>query len=95
MAPFYQEICSDLKWEFDETLATTFQKTCDEKVVALDAKIEEAEKSLGETEIREAMLEKSEHYAIIGDKVCTGNNLMRWHVHPAIATIKVHPKALK
>jgi 26S proteasome regulatory subunit N7 len=69
MAPFYKEVCSELKWDLDEGLVASLQQACDEKVKALDAKIEEAEKSLGETEIREAMLEKSEHFATIGDKV--------------------------
>lgn len=70
MAPFYREICAEMNWELDESLVSSLQQECDEKVKALDANIEEAEKTLGETEIREAMLEKSEHFATIGDKVC-------------------------
>ena len=36
----------------------------------LDSKIEDAEKNLGDTEIREANLAKAEYLAMIGDKVC-------------------------
>jgi hypothetical protein len=35
----------------------------------LDSKIEDSEKNLGETEIREANLAKAEYLSLIGDKV--------------------------
>ncbi len=35
----------------------------------LDSKIEDAEKNLGETEIREANLARAEYLSLIGDKV--------------------------
>lgn len=71
MHPFYNELCTELKWDVDQQLSDKMQKACEDLVTAFDAKIDDAEKGLGETEIREAMLEKSEHYALIGDKVCS------------------------
>ncbi len=40
----------------------------DEKLKAIDFTIEDAEKNLGEMEVREANLAKAEYYSLIGDK---------------------------
>lgn len=72
MHPFYNELCAELKWDVDQQLSDKMKKACEDMVAAFDAKLDDAEKGLGDTEIREAMLEKSEHYALIGDKVCRG-----------------------
>ena len=69
MHPFYTELCTELGWTLDEPLANELSAACAAKLVELDQKIDDAEKNLGESEIRDAMLEKAEHYALIGDKV--------------------------
>eukprot|EP00126_Sphaerothecum_destruens_P009089 Sdes_comp20427_c0_seq1m14516 len=68
MAPFYEEFCSDTKTIVDKALLSSMQSFCSEKIKKMDEKIEDAVKNLGETEIREANLEKSEFYCRIGDK---------------------------
>ncbi|XP_041348370.1 26S proteasome non-ATPase regulatory subunit 6-like [Gigantopelta aegis] len=68
MAPFYEEICKDLDWKVDEGLLNTMKNANTEKLKKLDEAIEDAEKNLGETEIRDFMLEKAEYLSKIGDK---------------------------
>jgi len=69
MAPFYEEVCHDLGWKVEEKLLATMKAANEEKLKQLDEAIEDAEKNLGETEIRDAMLSKAEHLSRIGDKV--------------------------
>lgn len=69
MHPFYLELCADLGWQVDEALAKSLDEACAAKLVKLDEKIEDATLNSGETEIRDAMVEKAEYYALIGDKV--------------------------
>lgn len=68
MAPFYEEVCKDLNWPVDDTLLTSMKTKNMEQLKELDAAIEDAEKNLGEMEVREANLKKSEHLCRIGDK---------------------------
>ncbi|XP_012258466.1 26S proteasome non-ATPase regulatory subunit 6 [Athalia rosae] len=68
MAPFYKEVCQDLNWPVDEALLTKMQTRNAEQLKELDAAIEDAEQNLGEMEVREANLKKSEHLCRIGDK---------------------------
>ena len=72
MAPFYEEVCRDLGWKVEEKLLATMKAANEEKLKQLDEAIEDAEKNLGETEIRDAMLSKAEHLSRIGDKVRDG-----------------------
>jgi len=68
MAPWYEIVCRDAGWKVD----TAFLKQMQEKNIAslkkLDETIEDAEKNLGEMEVREAYLRKAEFYSRIGDK---------------------------
>ncbi|KAI4498796.1 hypothetical protein M0802_005971 [Mischocyttarus mexicanus] len=68
MAPFYEEVCRDLGWIVDETLLANMRARNAEQLQELDGAIEDAEKNLGEMEVREANLKKSEHLCRIGDK---------------------------
>lgn len=68
MAPFYEEVCKDLDWPVDETLLSTMKAHNAEQLKKLDDAIEDAEKNLGEMEVREANLKKSEYLCRIGDK---------------------------
>jgi len=68
MAPFYEEVCKDLGWKVEDKLLATMKSANEEKLKELDAAVEDAEKNLGETEIRDAMLDKAEYLSKIGDK---------------------------
>lgn len=68
MAPFYEEVCKDLDWTVDEALLSTMKAHNTEQLKNLDDAIEDAEKNLGEMEVREANLKKSEFLCRIGDK---------------------------
>ncbi len=69
MAPFYEETCKELGWTVDKKLLERMQATNQEELKKLDESIEDAEKNLGETEVRDGMLKKAEYLSRIGDKV--------------------------
>jgi 26S proteasome regulatory subunit N7 len=69
MAPFYEEVCRDLDWKVDQTLLAKMKSANEEQLKELEETIEDAEKNLGEMEVREASLKKSEYLCRIGDKV--------------------------
>lgn len=68
MAVWYEEVCKQLDWKVDQQLLASMKATNQQKLEALDAAIEDAEKNLGEGEVREANLKKSEFLCRIGDK---------------------------
>ncbi|GFG39468.1 hypothetical protein Cfor_08417 [Coptotermes formosanus] len=68
MAPFYEEVCRDLDWKVDQVLLAKMKSANDEQLKELEETIEDAEKNLGEMEVREANLKKSEYLCRIGDK---------------------------
>jgi len=68
MAPFYKYLCEQHGWMEDEALTAAMKKTNAAELVKFEATIKDAEEELGETEIREAHLAKSEYLCIIGDK---------------------------
>ncbi|XP_023664497.1 26S proteasome non-ATPase regulatory subunit 6-like [Paramormyrops kingsleyae] len=68
MAPYYEVICKELKWQVDTDLLTKMKKENEEVQKRLDDVLEDAEKNLGESEIRDAMMEKAEYLIRIGDK---------------------------
>lgn len=69
MAPYYEGLCKDLKWQLDSDLLNKMKKANEEELKRLDDVLEDAEKSLGESEIRDAMMAKAEYLIRIGDKV--------------------------
>ncbi|KAK3765461.1 hypothetical protein RRG08_017136 [Elysia crispata] len=68
MAPFYEEVAQELVWKKDDALLSSMKAANTEKLKQLDEAIEDAEKNLGETEIRDSMLAKAEYLCKIGDK---------------------------
>ena len=68
MGPFYEEVCKDLGWVVDETLLTEMKTRNEAKLKELDEAIDDAEKNLGEMEVRESNLKKAEHLCRIGNK---------------------------
>ncbi|XP_014782448.1 26S proteasome non-ATPase regulatory subunit 6 isoform X1 [Octopus bimaculoides] len=69
MAPFYETVCiAQLGFKLDENLLKKMKETNEKDLKAIDEKIEDAEKNLGETEVRDFMLEKAEYLSRIGDK---------------------------
>lgn len=74
MAPYYEGLCKDLKWQLDGDLLSKMKKTNEEELKRLDDVLEDAEKSLGESEIRDAMMAKAEYLIRIGNKV-TGRDV--------------------
>nr|CAI5824840.1 unnamed protein product [Callosobruchus analis] len=68
MAPWYELICKDVGWKVDNNLLKTLKAKNEEQLKVLNEAIEDAEKNLGEMEVREAYLRKAEYYSRIGDK---------------------------
>ncbi|XP_031700006.1 26S proteasome non-ATPase regulatory subunit 6 [Anarrhichthys ocellatus] len=68
MAPYYESLCKDLKWQLDGDLLSKMKKANEEELKRLDDVLEDAEKSLGESEIRDAMMARAEYLIRIGDK---------------------------
>lgn len=69
MAPLYEEVCKDLSWTVNESLLQQMKNANEEQLKKLDVAIEDAEKNLGEMEVREAFLNKAEYLSRIGSKV--------------------------
>lgn len=71
MAPYYEEVCAELKWDLDADLLATMKANNEKKVKELDDAIEDAEQNLGEIDVRDTVLAKAEYLASIGEKVGT------------------------
>lgn len=69
MAPYYEALCKSLDWQVDGDLLSKMKKANEEELKRLDEELEDAEKNLGESEIRDAMMAKAEYLCQIGDKV--------------------------
>ncbi|XP_065185006.1 26S proteasome non-ATPase regulatory subunit 6-like [Sycon ciliatum] len=68
MTPYYEDVCSELKWDVDSQLLATMRENNEKKVKELDDAIEDAEQNLGEIDVRDAVLAKAEYLASIGEK---------------------------
>jgi len=68
MVKFYQEVCEQFKWEVNKAWVEETARQNEAKLKELDEKIDDATKNLGETEVRESHLAKSEFLCRIGDK---------------------------
>lgn len=68
MAPYYCKCCEDLGWDIDNNLLSTLEARNQKKLSELAAAIVDAEKNLGEMEVRDAYLKRAEYYSRIGDK---------------------------
>ncbi|KAJ7296613.1 hypothetical protein O6H91_Y112100 [Diphasiastrum complanatum] len=69
MAGPYESWCQDFGWNVDEDLLTSLKTKIAEEIQKLDEKITDAEENLGESEVREALLNKALFFVRIGDKV--------------------------
>jgi len=68
MAPFYSLICPQLKWTPDTLFLKTLQEKNAAEINRLEEKIVDAEANLGETDVSNALIEKAQYLAKIGDK---------------------------
>jgi len=68
MTHYYQSLCKELKLPEDTKLVETLNTQNEKDLKGADEKIADAEKNLGESEVREAKLTKANIYALIGDK---------------------------
>ncbi|XP_042303384.1 26S proteasome non-ATPase regulatory subunit 6 [Sceloporus undulatus] len=68
MAPYYESLCKSLEWQVDTDLLNKMKKANEDELKRLDDELEDAEKNLGESEIRDAMMAKAEYLCRIGDK---------------------------
>ena len=68
----YEQVCEEFGWPVDTALLQQMKATNEQKLKELDGKIEDAEKNLGETEVRDFMLEKALYLTRIGAKVYIG-----------------------
>ena len=59
MGPFYKQCVRDLKWDEDAKLKKDLAEANKKELQNLEDKIKDAEESLGESEIREALLNKA------------------------------------
>jgi 26S proteasome regulatory subunit N7 len=69
MAPFYEQVCVDLKLKKDETLVSSLKTANQQQLLKLEEKLKDAEQNLGETDISDALIAKAQYLAKIGDKV--------------------------
>lgn len=69
MAPYIRLVRDGLgvDWPVDETKLQKMDEVNAKKVAVLDAKLKDAQENLGDTEVREALLEKCNLYARVGD----------------------------
>ncbi|CAM6092444.1 unnamed protein product [Calypogeia fissa] len=70
MAGLYQSFWPEMGWEstFDVSKLEEFNTKNAEELTKLDEKIKDAEENLGESEVREALLNKALYFIRIGDK---------------------------
>lgn len=68
MGHWYEYVCDRLNWIPDMALVEQFQKANEEELSSLNKKVEDAAKTAGETEIREAKLARANFFARVGDK---------------------------
>merc|ERR1711894_828256 len=68
MAPFYEEVCAEFGWKVDPNLLKKMKDANEEKLKEIETAIEDAEKNLGETEVRDFMIKKGEYLCKIGNK---------------------------
>lgn len=71
MAPYYKIITSNSSaLDEDSTLLETMAKANEEELKKLDERLEEAEKTEGESEISDALKARANYLTRIGEKVC-------------------------
>lgn len=75
MAPYIRFVCEALGLPLDEAKLKEMDAINAKKVAAFDAKLRDAVDNLGDTEVRDALQAKCDHYARIGDlEMCLKTN---------------------
>ena len=69
MAPFLKQFCLDQNIALDQALYNELNAKNEEAFKKFDDRLEDAEKNLGETDISEALIDRANYLARIGDKV--------------------------
>lgn len=69
MAPFYHATCVEMNMTEDAKLLEELTEKNRVELSRLDHNIEDAQENLGETELKDALLERAEYLSKIGDKV--------------------------
>ena len=72
MAPYYERVAAELKWNVDATLLKTLKLANETELKKLDERLEDAQQNLGETDISDALIAKAQYLAKIGEKVPHG-----------------------
>ncbi|EFO87247.1 hypothetical protein CRE_25761 [Caenorhabditis remanei] len=68
MTPFYELVCADFKIAVDTAQLSAMKAANAKRVADITAEVEDAEKNLGESEVRQGLLRKFEYFCQIGDK---------------------------
>lgn len=68
LGPLYAHVCSQLGWPQDAKQVSRMQEVNSTKLAELDAKIKDAQESLGEIDVRDAHHAKADYLCSIGDK---------------------------
>jgi len=68
MTPYYQFLCQSLGWMEDEDLVKVMKAENDKTLAGFDEKEKDAEKNLGDSEVREVKLARANYLAVIGEK---------------------------
>uniref|UniRef100_A0A1I8EV60 26S proteasome non-ATPase regulatory subunit 6 n=4 Tax=Wuchereria bancrofti TaxID=6293 RepID=A0A1I8EV60_WUCBA len=68
MGPYYKLICTEIGTTMNESLFTDLKEANEKRLKEIDDEIADAEQNLGESEVRQAYLRKSEYLCKIGDK---------------------------
>ncbi|KAI8096893.1 26S proteasome subunit RPN7-domain-containing protein [Halteromyces radiatus] len=68
MAPFFKQIAEELQVPLDQALLERMETANKEQLQKFDDRVTDAEQNQGETEINDALLEKADYYAMIGDR---------------------------
>ncbi|KAI1715726.1 26S proteasome subunit RPN7 domain-containing protein [Ditylenchus destructor] len=68
MGPFYEIVCQETNTSIDQALLRSLKEKNAKKLKEIDDEIKDAEKNLGESDVRRAWLSKSEYLSRIGSK---------------------------
>lgn len=69
MAPYYEEVCKELKWKVNNALLKRLKDANEKALKKFDEKISETEEMEYESEVRDALLAKAEYLCQIGNRV--------------------------
>lgn len=82
----YDAVCAQLGWPVDTALRSRMKEQNDATLKAFEEKIKDAEENLGENEVREALLEKANFLARVGDKALAIEAYAVTEAHPKTTT---------